>query len=224
MDVDFTTTLSIIIQIITCIIGIHGLYIDISDKHKILQSILTIETVVQIIELTFYVFILRKMTTTSLNQMATIRYYDWVITTPIMLFTSALFFRYEQIIKDKDKKQLTMKDFIQNNYKTLSYIFISNLLMLFIGYLGEIGIIDKMLSVFVGFIFFGFAFYLMYRDYALPSGQLTLYYIMTIVWGLYGVAAIFEADVQNNILNMLDIIAKNFFGIFIYYIIMSRKN
>jgi hypothetical protein len=224
MNVDFTTTLSIVIQIITCIIGIHGLYIDISDKHKILQSILTIETVVQIIELTFYVFILRKMTTTSLNQMATIRYYDWVITTPIMLFTSALFFRYEQIIKDKDKKQLTMKDFIQNNYKTLSYIFISNLLMLFIGYLGEIGIIDKMLSVFVGFIFFGFVFYIIYRDYALPSGQLTLYYIMTIVWGLYGVAAIFEADVQNNILNMLDIIAKNFFGIFIYYIIMSRKN
>jgi hypothetical protein len=224
MNVDFTTTLSIVIQIITCIIGIHGLYIDISDKHKILQSILTIETVVQIIELTFYVFILRKMTTTSLNQMATIRYYDWVITTPIMLFTSALFFRYEQIIKDKDKKQLTMKDFIQNNYKTLSYIFISNLLMLFIGYLGEIGIIDKMLSVFVGFIFFGFVFYIIYRDYALPSGQLTLYYIMTIVWGLYGVAAIFEADVQNNILNILDIIAKNFFGIFIYYIIMSRKN
>lgn len=224
MDVNFTTTLSIVVQIITCVVGIHGLYININDEHKILQSILTIETVVQIIELAFYVFILRKMTTTSINQMATIRYYDWVITTPIMLFTSILFFRYKQIIKDKETKPLTINEFIENNYKTIGYIFISNVLMLFVGYLGEIGMINKMLSVFIGFIFFGFVFYLIYKDYALPSGQLTLYYIMTIVWGLYGVAAIFEADVQNNILNILDLIAKNFFGIFIYYIIINRKD
>jgi hypothetical protein len=38
--------------------------------------------------------------------MATLRYIDWVITTPIMLITSVVYYRYEQLQNDETEEKL----------------------------------------------------------------------------------------------------------------------
>lgn len=223
MNIEFTTHFSIVVQIIACIAGIHGLFIKLPDKHKILYDILIIETIVQLIEIFFYIFFLRSMIKSSLADMATIRYYDWFITTPIMLFSTITFFKYQQTLLEKQEKPLTLKGFISDNYKNIITIFVLNFLMLLCGYLGETKVIDNSLAIFVGFIFFGMVFYIIYKEYAVPSQQYTMFYLMTFIWALYGVAAMLDPIAKNNMINILDLTAKNFFGFYIYYVIQRLQ-
>lgn len=223
MNIEFTTNFSIVVQVISCITGIHGLFIKLSEEHKILYDILIIETIVQIIEIFFYIFFIRNMiksSSMSLTNMATIRYYDWFITTPTMLFSTMAFFKYRQSIIEKGKP-LTMKDFISENYNNIIMVFVLNFLMLLCGYLGQIDVINNHLAIFIGFIVFGFLFYIIYKEYAVPSQQLTMFYLMTFIWSLYGVSAMLDPDSQNNMINILDLTAKNFFGIYVYYFIQT---
>ena len=122
MNVEITTYFSIVVQIIALFVGIHGFFIDLEDKHKILYDILAIETIVQFVELFVYIFFLRAMIKTSLDKMVTIRYYDWFITTPTMLVTLLAFLKYKKSILDKEN--ITFKDFIIENYKNIIVIII----------------------------------------------------------------------------------------------------
>ena len=47
---------------------------------------------------------------------------------------------------------------------------------------------------------------------------------MFIVWSLYGVAATFKPNEKNVSYNVLDIISKNFYGLFIYFQILQIGN
>ena len=165
-SVHLSTNVSIIIQILTGLIGISGIVTNIPEQHKILQNILTLEMVVQFIELIFYIFVLRSMATTALPQMAAIRYLDWFITTPIMLLTSIIFFKYEEYIENNIKQNINFWDFLKTNRDNIIIIFVCNFLMLFFGYLGEIEIIDMKISLMIGFLFFGLTFYFIYKNYA----------------------------------------------------------
>jgi bacteriorhodopsin len=90
--------------------------------------------------------------------------------------------------------------------------------MLFFGYLGEIEAIDIKLSLILGFFFFGMTFYIIYKNYAVKSkNAIKLFYYVMIVWGLYGIAAIMSPYAKNTAYNILDIFAKNFFGLYLYY-------
>ena len=221
MTIELTTNFSIVVQIIACIAGIHGLFIELGEKHKILYSILIIETIVQIIEIFFYVFFIRTMIKSSVGNVATIRYYDWVITTPIMLFTTIAFFKYKQSLLETQSKPMTLKEFVSENYKNIIIIFILNFLMLLCGYLGETNVINNSLAIFIGFIFFAIVFYIIYQEYAVPSQQYSMFYLLTFIWALYGIAAMLNDVNKNNMINMLDLAAKNFFGFYIYYVIYS---
>jgi hypothetical protein len=221
MNIAFTTHFSIVVQIITCIAGLHGLFIELPEKHKILHNILIIETFVQFIEIFFYVLFLRTMIQTSLSDMAKIRYYDWFITTPTMLFSTIAFFKYKQNLLEQHETPLTLKQFISENYKNILTIFVLNFLMLLFGYLGETAVIDNYVAVFIGFVFFALMFYIIYEDYAIPSQEFTMFYLTTFVWAIYGFVALLDPTMKNNTLNILDLIAKNFFGIYIYYVIKS---
>ena len=46
--------------------------------------------------------------------------------------------------------------------------------------------------------------------------QRYLFMILTTVWSFYGVVFLFPAAYKNIAFNFLDIIAKNFFGLFLY--------
>jgi bacteriorhodopsin len=45
---------------------------------------------------------------------------------------------------------------------------------------------------------------------------------MFVVWSLYGVAAVFDFTTKNISYNILDLFAKNFYGLFLYIIIKSK--
>jgi len=221
MNVEITTYFSILVQIIALFIGIHGFFIELEDKHKILYDILAIETIVQFIELFVYIFFLRAMVKTSIDDMVTIRYYDWFITTPTMLITLLAFLKYKESILDNEN--IIFKEFIIENYKYIIVIIILNFFMLLCGYLGETNVINNSLAVFTGFIFFGIYFYIIYKEYAISSKELTVFYVFAFIWSLYGVAAMMGSVSKNNMINILDLFAKNFFGFYIYYVIRSQS-
>jgi bacteriorhodopsin len=217
-SVSYSTNININIQLLTGIIGINGLFVKLPEKHKILQHILILETIVQFIELGFYFFVLKSMVLTSLPNMTANRYMDWVVTTPLMLLTSIIYFKYEEHLENNIEKKLEFFDFLKTHKNNIITIAVCNFLMLFFGYLGEIGVIDIKLSTLIGFIFFGITFYIIYKDYAVKSkiGLKLFYYIVT-VWGLYGIAAVMTPIIKNNMYNVLDIFAKNFFGLYLCY-------
>ena len=97
-------------------------------------------------------------------------------------------------------------------------IFICNFLMLLFGYLGETGRINMNISLTFGFTFFAMSFHTIYNEYAIYSdiGKKMFNFIFSI-WSLYGVAALFNPITKNHMFNTLDIFAKNFFGLYLYY-------
>ena len=222
MNVEITTYFSIVVQIIALFVGIHGFFIELEDKHKILYDILAIETIVQFVELFIYIFFLRTMIKTSLDKMVTIRYYDWFITTPTMLVTLLAFLKYKESILDN--KNITFKEFIIENYNNIIVIITLNFFMLICGYLGETNVINNTLAVFIGFIFFGIYFYIIYKEYTISSKEFIVFYVFAFIWSLYGLAAMTGDVSKNNIINILDLFAKNFFGFYIYYIIRSQSS
>jgi bacteriorhodopsin len=218
ISVNFSTNLSIIIQLLTGIIGLNGLFVNLSENNKILQQVLTLEMIVQFVELFFYIFVLQSMAITALPQMAAMRYVDWIITTPTMLLTTIIFYKYEEHLENNIDKKLEFIDFLKTHRDNIITIILCNFLMLFFGYLGEIGAIDIKLSLTLGFLFFGITFYIIYKNYAVKSKNATkLFYYVVTVWGLYGVAALMSPYTKNNMFNILDIFAKNFFGLYLYY-------
>ena len=216
--VHFTTNLSIAVQVITGLVSFNGIFLDLPDKHKILNEVLALETVVQVIELFFYIYFLRALAVKYVHKMGSIRYFDWAITTPTMLLATIIYFKYEEYMEENKDKVLKFSDFLKDNVQNIVVIFVCNFLMLLFGYLGEIGLIDMTLSIVLGFIFFAYTFYVIYRDYAVKSKKsLNLFYFILAVWSMYGIAAIFSPHHKNNTFNILDIFAKNFFGLYLYY-------
>lgn len=214
ISVATSTILSIFVQLIIGVISIHGLTIKLPDDDIILKEILIMETVVQFIELCFYMYLLRI----PLMNMAAIRYFDWMITTPTMLLTFIMYFEYK-----KQEKKIRFFDFIKQNLKTIIALFLCNWCMLWFGYLGETEQIDLITSSILGFIFLMINFYIIYVKYALPANEIYLYWFIAITWAIYGFAALLEPIMKNNTINILDIFSKNVLGLFIYYQILQRK-
>jgi len=223
-SVNISTNINIIIQLLTGVIGINGLFIDLPEKDSILNNILTLEMIVQSFELFFYIKFLQSMTITEIPQMGSIRYIDWMITTPIMLLTTIIFYKYEEHLENNIEEKIEFWDFLKKHRSNIITIISCNFLMLFYGYLAEIGAIDRNLSIMIGFLFFAITFYIIYKNYAEKSknAKMLFYYTFT-VWGLYGIAAITSPETKNNIFNVLDIFAKNFFGLYLYYRIKNIK-
>lgn len=224
-NVEFSTNLSIIIQIVTGLFSMQGIFIKLPNKHIVLNEILLVETLVQGVELFFYIYYLKSMAGTNLQNMASVRYFDWVITTPTMLLTTIVYFKYQEYLEKNIDKTLTFLDFVKENKQNIIIIFVSNFLMLLFGYLGEKNIIDMTTSLLYGFIFFGITFNNIYKNYALKSSSsIKIFYFILSIWGLYGVAALLNPYQKNNMFNTLDIFAKNFFGLYLFYIAKNIKN
>lgn len=214
--VERTIKYSLWVQLITTLISLDGFRYTVDPKDAILKEILFIETFVQFVESFFYSYIIRGLNNYDL--MTSRRYFDWMITTPIMLFSTIIFFKYSEMKEKEQLEPFTTKEFYLENKDNVHKIAVFNALMLLFGYLGETGVIDKKISIPVGFIFFFLSFKIIYEDYAVNSelGML-LFKILFVIWALYGVAAMFPGREKNISYNMLDIFSKNFYGLFIYY-------
>tara|TARA_B110000483_G_scaffold232989_1_gene301255 strand:- start:1374 stop:2063 length:690 start_codon:yes stop_codon:yes gene_type:complete len=217
-----TIYFSLVVQIITTIVSFGGLFVKIKDNDYVLKEILLLEGVVQIIESCFYIWVIFAIH--NLKSVTPRRYIDWVFSTPIMLTSTIVFMKYQEL-KDKNlDTSFKMIDFLKDNKSNIFKIFIYNGLMLLCGFLGEVGIIDKRIGITLGFIFFYLSFDLIYKEYAKKSilGK-KLFTFLLVVWGLYGVAAMTDIKTKNISYNILDIISKNFYGLFIYYKIVQMS-
>ena len=90
--------------------------------------------------------------------------------------------------------------------------------MLIFGLLGEKRKINKTFSIMIGFVFFFWVFKFVYEEYVKKNEtNKRLFYFVFIIWALYGFAAMAGDNVKNISYNGLDLIAKNFYGLYIYY-------
>ena len=87
-----TVYISLVIQIIT---GIFNVYVMIVNQNKemiLLKSILLLELIVQVVEGTFYVWLAYLFS--SIKNVTPKRYFDWAITTPLMLLSLCMYVDY----------------------------------------------------------------------------------------------------------------------------------
>jgi len=217
-----TIYLSLFAQLLTTIVSLDGLNYDLSAADEILRHILILEAFVQFIEAFFYIWVIYALK--DLNLMTSRRYIDWFITTPTMLVSTIIFMEYLRK-KEKNENILNIYDFLNDHMNNIIKIFSYNFLMLLFGLLGELNIIDKKIAVPIGFIFFYLSFKLIYDDYAkYTEGGKQLFGFLVSVWSLYGVAAMMPLVMKNTSYNLLDIVSKNFYGLFIYYYITKVGN
>ena len=221
--------ISLFIQVITGSIEAIGLTYNVRPEDKIVKDILYSELIVQFVEFIFYLYLVYKIIFNHVSSGITSqRYIDWSITTPIMLINFAIFFIYlgqrykKQPIKNEPTKQLNYLEIIKKEKYSLLLLVVANALMLLFGYFGEVGILNNALSTTIGFIPFAFIFKQLYSRYvAKDTVSLITFYSVFIVWSLYGVAAILPFAFKNTFYNILDLFSKNFFGLFLSYIIIS---
>jgi hypothetical protein len=196
------------------------------------------ETIVQLIEGIFYVWLVKQFRFIDIENITSKRYVDWFITTPTMLFALCIYLDYLRNINKEniqnyisDNKSTTptnsfelLYETFQKNKSIIIPILILNVLMLLFGYLGEVKLINNYLAVFLGFLPFFAMFYIIYENYAkfTKNGE-TLFWYFSVIWSLYGIAAIMPYFWKNISYNILDIFAKNFFGIFLAFIVIKHN-
>jgi bacteriorhodopsin len=207
-----TAYFSLLVQIITGFIEVYGLKIEVPKDIEKFKDLLKIELGVQTIELIFYiwlVFNIKKKT-----NITKYRYYDWFISTPLMLFTLMVYY---------DKKSKTVQDFIVNNKKEITQVLTLNALMLLFGLLGELNKINYQLGGILGFIPFILMFKIIYQKYVKDQKEKSIFYYFVFFWGLYGVAYFQNYELKNSMYNILDLFAKNGFGLWLVWILYQKK-
>jgi len=208
---------SLVAQFITTAFSLDGLNYDLAIEDTILKDILILEAFVQIVEAGFYIWVIYALK--DLDKMTSRRYIDWFITTPTMLVSTIIFMEYLRK-KEENEDTLYFWDFIKDHKKNIILIIALNFFMLLFGLLAETGKIDKKYGISLGFIFFIASFYVIYENYAKHTeGGKKLFMFLFGVWSLYGFSAMLPIVPKNTCYNLLDVVAKNFYGLFIYYYI-----
>ncbi len=211
-----TTFASIVVQAIVGILDIYGTMLKVPPREEVLIDVLKIETLVQIVQFAMYIYIYKKM---ELSTMAVDRYKDWFISTPLMLFTTMLYFSY-----NRTKEKITITSFVKQNKQVILQILFFNFLMLLFGLLGELNIISLLNATAFGFMAYGASFYLLYKHFVkgVPQNK-PLFNFFTLIWGLYGGVYWLPVVEKNVAFNGLDILAKNFFGMYLFYLVYKVK-
>jgi hypothetical protein len=210
---------SVVIQIVTGIIEFGALFFKVPLEYTFLKQMMMLELFVQLIEGTFYVYWLYHFKTIA--NITPSRYFDWVITTPTMLINLIFYLLF---LKYKDTEILDFFTLFKREFNTISIVLVLNWLMLLFGYLGETSVIPVVLGVSLGFIPFFIYYYIIYEKYALLTQDgLAVFFYFLFFWSLYGVVAVLPYKLKNMCYNILDLFAKNFFGIFLTYLLFVNS-
>lgn len=171
------------------------------DKDGELRPIFVLELVSQVIEFVWYavvvVFYAEIVTWT--------RYIDWFVSTPVMLVSTILFLQHRA--GDDDNPI---------GHARLWLVLALNWCMLSFGFVYEMGACPMIVAIGLGSgcLVASFAFMSAYWD-ATDALSGLLLWIMFGVWALYGIAAT-QPHVRKNVAyNALDIVSKNFYGVFL---------
>lgn len=209
--------LSLVVQAVVGVLDIYGILLKVPPREEILISLLKIETLVQVVQFVMYLYLFQRI---NVATMATDRYKDWFITTPLMLFTTLLYFEYN----NKPDQVITLTNFVATNQKELSLVIVSNFVMLLFGLLGEYGTLSILTATIGGFAAYAFTFWFIYNRYVKGSEKNKgLFQFFSGVWVLYGVAYWLPVIEKNLAYTGLDIVAKNFFGVYLFWLVYQAR-
>lgn len=193
---------------ISLLTGLRSLQEDLTDTKRLSLQLSTFVTSVA----SFHYFYMLK----SVERVISYRYFDWLFTTPVLLI-DLIVLLFQNI----------------PNVGFMIEIIVYNTIMLATGYLGEIGKLSMFTSMWIGFIPFIYMFYrIVERKKELKEEKNISYTTSSIftntqwgvlilfiaLWSGYGINHILPSETKRQtIYNILDLITKGFFGIFIYY-------
>jgi len=220
-----TLHISVIVQIVTGIIELITLFFTRTTppQYYLINHLVYLELIVQIIEGIFYIWLVYNIS--KVNNVTPNRYIDWAITTPTMLITLMVYLIYLGYRTNNiDTTGLTLFGVLRDNADSVSKVITLNWLMLLFGYMGEVKILSTISGVIMGFIPFLIYYYIIYYKYAIRSDTgYKIFWYFFFFWSIYGIAALLPYNVKNSIYNILDLFAKNFFGIFLAYIVVFKN-
>ena len=211
--------ISLIVQLLVGIIDYLAINIELTSTDELLKDLLKVELVVQVIEFLFYIWLIYYFNQVSKN-ITPFRYLDWAFTTPLMLITLSAFLNHD------DNKITRLGDFLSNHTDSIVKIVFLNTAMLLFGLIGELGYLSPIISTTLGFIPFALNFKYIKDTFLVSSEDKFknyVFYWFVFFWSLYGVFALTSYTIKNTGYNILDIFAKNFFGIFLAYIVWSKS-
>ena len=183
---------------------------------------LLLEVIVQFIEGLFYIYWLYNFN--NILNITPKRYFDWMLTTPTMLVTLIFYLIFLKYKDENNSHKLHFFELFNTEFYNIIIILLLNWLMLLFGYLGEINFIPVLLGIFLGFIPFIIYYYIIYKKYAtLTNDGLKIFFYFFIVWSLYGIVAVLPYKIKNIFYNILDLFSKNFFGIFLSYLLFKES-
>ena len=214
-----TLIISIIVQIVTGGFEIFSLFVKVPTEFYIIRQLLLLEVIVQIIEGLFYIWLAYNFH--NVTDVTPKRYIDWSITTPTMLITLIFYLIYSDYRENGDASKLEFFKLLTKNASIINYILILNWLMLIFGYLGEVKILPTLTGILLGFIPFLLYYLIIYINYVRNQNGFNLFLYFFIFWSLYGLAALLPYYAKNACYNILDLFSKNFFGVFLSYIVIS---
>jgi hypothetical protein len=240
-----TIYVSLIVQLLTFFAGLLPFIFNINSEYNFLKQILSLELIVQVIEIIFYIWFASSTYDLTKQDISKYRYYDWMFTTPIMLVTTAMLFiylskkkKYREKEKDNDKqknidnhKKLSFSYIFNKHIKSLSKLITYNAIMLLFGYINEVNITKLILNkpnqliannifIIFGFVAFYLIFHELYKHVKDIKINKIIFYTMIGLWFMYGIAALFKNVAKNTMYNILDIFSKNFYGLFLsFYVI-----
>jgi len=172
-----------------------------------LNTILAFEVSSQVIEFLWYAVVLILSQTIT----ARLRYIDWVLSTPVMLISLALFFRH----RDPTTSQSSSVVSVFESYEIYACLGV-NWIMLAFGFAMESMWISDMVGLLGGGLSLVGSF--TFLAVLTPNETLShvLFWVTFVVWGLYGVAAALNDVAKNVMYNAIDVISKNCFGLFLF--------
>ena len=212
--------ISLGIQFIVGIIDYLAINLKTDSKDELLKDLLKVELSVQSVEFMFYVWLILYSSKFTKN-ITPFRYLDWAITTPLMLITLSAFLKHDGTTTSR------LSNFLSDNKNSVIKIVLLNSAMLLCGLMGELGYLSVYTATALGFIPFILNFKYI-KDTFLTSNKdkfkNAVFYWFVFFWSLYGVLATMNYTVKNTGYNILDIFAKNFFGVFLAYVVWSKSD
>lgn len=199
---------SLLVQVAVGAVTLAGLFVP-QDSDD-LRLIFGLELGSQLVEFVYYVVVVCRFRTI----LTWTRYLDWVVSTPVMLVSTALFFRH----RSGASAARAWDD------GALAAALVLNWIMLACGFAVEV---TRAVPTIVGLALGGGAFVGSFTFLATfvdgtDAVSTTLFATMYVVWALYGVAAALDDVPKNVAYNALDVVSKNFYGLFLFAYAVAR--
>ena len=215
--------ISLLVQVFTGLFDYYVIQLNIPGKVIILKQVLIMELIVQIIEGIFYTWL--ALNIASVANITPHRYYDWYLTTPTMLVSLCIYLIYLRNDEENKETEHSLLKIFYDNLNIFIPIIFLNFIMLTSGYLTEINKISRTPGVLFGFIPFLIYFYLIYENFAkFTKSGFQIFLFFFVVWFTYGIAALMSYKTKNIMYNILDLFAKNFFGVYLGFVVLNSIN